>query len=82
MVDPDPPRPPRLVGELLGNIRLLYELVKALSCRFRTVWEDGGPLLMEIWYVRVLHSFLSRISSGVDLVSGFERLALLGVDQD
>ena len=77
MVDPDPPRPPRSVGEVLGTGRLPRNLVKATSAWFRVTREDGRPLSVEKQSGRGVHSFLAHLASGVDLVPGFEWVALL-----
>ena len=82
MVDPDPPRPPWLVREVLGTGQIPGDLVKALSERFRVTREDGGPLSAEKRSGRGVNSFLDHLASGVDPVLGFERVDLLQVDPD
>ena len=47
MVDPDPPQPPWLVGEVIGTGHLPDKILEALSGRVRTVREEGGPLSTE-----------------------------------
>ena len=42
MGTPDPPRPPRSVGEVLGTGRLFDKIVGALSARFWSTGEKGG----------------------------------------
>ena len=81
MFDPDPYRPPQLVGEVLSTGRLPENIVEALSLRFRIVQEDEIPLSTEKRSGRGIHSLLSHLASGVDLVLGFEWLALLRFDQ-
>ena len=80
MVDPNPPRPPRLVGGLLRNGQLPNNRVEALLGRFQVTREDGGSLPMEKRSGRGLHSFLYHLTSGVDPVPGFEWVALLQVE--
>ena len=80
MVDPDPPRPPQLVEEVLETGHIPDELVEALLGRFRTVREDGGPLLIEKRTGQGLHSLLGHLASGIDPVPGFVGLTLLGID--
>ena len=79
---PDPLCPPRLVGEVLGTVRIPDELVDALLAWFRVTWDDGGLLSAEIRSGRGLHALLRHITSGVEPVSGLERLALLGIYPD
>ena len=82
MVEPDPPRPPRSVGEVLGSGRFPDDLVNALSARFRVVREDSGSLTTEKRSDRGVHAFLVHLASRVDPVPGFEQVALLQVDPD
>ena len=46
MVAFEPPRLPRLVGEVLGTGRLPVKIAKALVDRFWTHHEEGGALTM------------------------------------
>ena len=83
MIVLDPPRPPRLVGEVLGTVRLPDNLTEILENRFRTVCEDvGGGMSTEKRVGRGLQSFLAHLAPGVDLVPILERLFLLGVEQN
>ena len=65
---PQPPLVARLVGEVLGTVRLPEELVEALPGQFLTVWEEGGPLSMERRNGRGIHSFLIHLTSRVEPV--------------
>ena len=82
MVDPAPHRPLRSVGEVLGTGRLPRDFVEALSVRFRITREEAGPLSTEEKSIRGVHSFLAHFTSRVDLVPGFERVALMQVYLD
>ena len=46
MIDPDPLRPPQLVGKVLGTIYLPDDLLVTMSGRFKNFMEDVGSLLM------------------------------------
>ena len=76
MIDPDPPRPPRLVGEVLRTVRLPNNIIEALTVQFCVTREDGGSLLTEKWSGRGAHSLLAHLASGLDLVPAFERVAI------
>ena len=82
MVAPDPPWPPRLVGEVLGTGRLPNALTKILASRSQTVREDGGELSMEKQASWGLHYFLAHLVLGVDPVPGLEPLCLLCVKRN
>ena len=82
MVNPDPPWPPRLAGEVLGTGHLQGELVEELSYRFRTIWEYGGLLYTDRQSGRGIHYSLSHLASGFDPVPGFKWLSMLGVEHD
>ena len=79
---PDPPCPPRSVGDVLGTGRLPDDLVGELLDRFSVTREKGGPLSAELRSGQGLHSFLGHIASGVYPSPGLEYLALLGDDRD
>ena len=67
---------------MLGTSSLPGNLVKALSERFRDMREEVVSLLTEKRSGRGVHSFLAHIASGVDMVPGFEGVAILQVDLD
>ena len=82
MVNPDLPWPPRLVGEVLGTVRLPTIL---LSQFWRGSGSQGRMVhrcLTEKRYGHGVHSFLDHLASGVEPVLGFELVALLQVDPD
>ena len=79
---PGPPRPPQLVGEVLGTGQLPDNLVEDLLDWFQFAGEEGGSLSTELSSGRWLHAFLGNLYSRVDPSSVLERLSLLGVDRD
>ena len=82
MVDPPPPRPPRLVAEALGTGEILAELAAILVAHSQTVRKDGTDLTPETHSGRGIQSFLVQLALGVDLVTGMEQVAVVGVDPD
>ena len=82
MVDPNPPRPPWSVGEMLRTGRFPNNLFEAVSARFRDTKEDVGLLLTEKRSGRGVHYFLAHLASRMDPVPGFDQVALLQVNPD
>ena len=74
MAIPNPPWPPRSVGEVLGTGQLPDTMTGILAIRFQTVHEDGGGLPTEKRADRGFHSFLAHFASGVDPVPSLDRL--------
>ena len=81
MVNPDDPQPPWLVGEVLGTVQLPDNLVRALLAWFQVTREDVRTMSTKKRSSRGLYSFVGYLASGVDLVSGFHALYLIGVNQ-
>ena len=77
MVEPDPPRPPQLVGEVLRTGRIPDNIVEALLARSWITREDGGLLSMEKRSGRGVHYFLAHLDSRVDPVTCFKWVVLL-----
>ena len=80
MVDPGPPRSPRLVTEALGTGAVPGKLSAILASRFRTVHEDGAALPLDKRLGWGVHSFLAQIVSGLEHIPVLYRLILVGVD--
>ena len=79
---PPPPHPHRSMVEALGTSAKPDELFAILAGRFGMVCEDGTALTLENHLGRKIHSFLAHLASGVDPITGLDRVALIGVDQD
>ena len=82
MVNPGPPRPPRLVAEALGTRSILAKLAAILTDHSRTVREDGAALTPEKRSGRGIHTFLAQLASGVDPVPGLEQETVVRVYPD
>ena len=82
MVDPGPPRPPRLVAKALGTGAIPAKLSAILADRFRTVREDGESLSLEKRLVRGVHSFLAQLKSVVEIVPRLEQVTLVRINSD
>ena len=82
MVIPYPPRPHRLVGEVLNTNQITNALIKILMSRLQTVREDVGALSNDKRAGWSLHSFLSHLVLGVNPAPGLDQLSLLGVNQE
>ena len=69
MVNPGTPRSPRLVVEALRTKAIPTEIAAILVYHYRTIREDGANLMEEKRSGWGIHSFLTHLLSGVDLVS-------------
>ena len=70
MVDPGTPRQPRSVAEALGTGSNPAELAAILAAHSQTVCKDGTDRMPEERSGWVIHSFLTQLVLGVDLVPG------------
>ena len=79
MVDLAPLWPPWLVAEALGKKAIPAKLSAILAAHFRTVRKDGVARSSEKRLGRGIHSFLTQLALGVNLITGLERVSLVGV---
>ena len=82
MFDPEPPRPPRLVVEVLGTGAIPSNIFRILAGRFWEVHEDGMDLPPDKRSGQGIQPFLAQLASGVDHIPGLEQFSLIGVDQN
>ena len=82
MVDPVPPRPPRLVAKALGTREIPAELVAILATYSQTVCEDRKSRTPEERSDQVIHSLLAQLASGMDLIPVLERVKMAGLYPD
>ena len=82
MLNPSPPRPPRLVAEALGTGAIPAELSAILAARFQMVREDEEEITWDKRSDRDIQSYLVKLVLGVELIPGLELVTLVRVDLD
>ena len=81
MANPGHRRPPWLVAEVLGTVRLPNDFVGEISALLRLTGSDGNPLSTKLRKGGGLHAFLGCLTSEAPPVPGITELTLLRVDR-
>ena len=79
---PDPPCPPRLVGEVIETVQIPDGLFVDLLDWLQFNQEEVGELSLDVHSGLRIHVFLRNLASREEPVPGLEHLALMGVGQD
>ena len=82
MVNQSPLWPPQLVAEALGTGAIPDELAAILAAHYQTVHEYRTDRMPEERSIRLIHSVLAQLASGMDLVPGLERVTAVGINPD